>query len=86
MDLVEFGLMMRIFLNAGTILSFAFVMLEIGEEVKTILVEKILQEGILSTVHAPVFALLDINDQEASKTESFGSSRTSPLLLLADFL
>ena len=48
--------------------------------------KKSLQEGILSTVHAPVIALLDINDQEASKTESFGSSRTSPLLLLADFL
>lgn len=86
MDLVEFGLMMRIFLNAGTIVSFDFVMLEVGDGVKTTLEEKILQEGILSIVHAPVFALLDINDQEASETESFGSSRTSPLLLLADFL
>lgn len=42
-------------------------------------------QGVLPTLHAPVFALLDINDQEASETASFGSSRTSPLLLLPDF-
>jgi hypothetical protein len=81
MDLVEFGLMIRIFLSAGTILSVASIVEKIKNRVNVALEEKSLREGVLSTLHAPVFALLDINDQEASTTASFGSSRTSPLLL-----
>jgi hypothetical protein len=72
MDLVEFGLMMRIFLSAGTILSF----------VTTALEKKCRVRGrawignfcviLYYQVFMRVFALLDINDQEAAKTERFG--------------
>lgn len=87
MDFVEFGLMMRIFLSAGTILSFVTMVL-FGEEVQSQKYDldcKFLRDRLLSGLHAPVFALLDINDQEAAKTERSGSSRTSPLSLRAGF-
>jgi hypothetical protein len=45
MDLVEFGLMMRIFLSAGTILSFASMILKIEDRIKVVLEKKFLQRS-----------------------------------------